>query len=179
MTDDRRSSLRRLETLPFAWCPADSTATVADLCSALALPRSHALQSRLAELDDDLTRAAGDLPDSRVAEVVRILDAKLAILQEGLLADASLPAPHALELSAEGVGFRASRPLDPGTWVGVHLVLPVNYHLICRARVTHCSRADEPDADGQFHIGTELHGLETAAARRLTRHLIGTGPRRL
>lgn len=175
MTDDRRSSLRRLETLPFAWCVVDSTATVSEVCAALALPRSHALQSRLAELDDDLIRAAGDVQDSRVAEVVRILDAKLAVLQEGLLADAPLPPLQSLELSAEGVGFSASRELDAGTWLGVHLVLPVSYHLICRARVTHSDRPEEPDADGEFRIGAELHGLEAAAARRLTRHLIGSG----
>jgi hypothetical protein len=178
MTDDRRGSLRRQVKLPFQWC-ATSAEEIADICDALHLPRSHALQSRLADLDDDMRRATATLDDSRLIEVLRVMNARLAVLEEAMLADARLPETQALELSADGVGFTAGQALPQGTLLGVHLVLPVSYHLVCQACVTHCAaietgpgaQADRPDASG-YRIGAEFRSLQPAAARRLTRFAI-------
>lgn len=173
MTDDRRGSLRRQVTLPFQWC-LTSAEQLADICDALHLPRSYALQSRLADLDDDMRRATAALDDSRMVEVLRVLDARFAVLEEALLADGNLPAAQVLELSADGIGFTTDQALPQGASLGLHLVLPVSYHLVGRACVTHCAAIERNAATPTpgYRIGAEFRGLQPAAARRLTRFAI-------
>jgi hypothetical protein len=168
MTTERRASIRRQSTLPFAWCRTSETASLAEVCAALGLPAAIALQSRLAELDDDFKRLCAGLPDARLADVLRVLDNKVSVLEEALLAQAPQPDARAVEISADGIGFDSEEPLAAADWLGVHLVLPVSYHIVCRAWVSHC----DPQAGG-YRIGAEFRDMEGPAGRRLTRYAIG------
>lgn len=175
MSDDRRASVRRRVALPFNWAELTAEATAMELCDVLAVPRALAVRSRLADLDDEFARAAAAIGDARVADAVRALDRKVGVLEEALLAELPLPQAAELELSADGIGFAASRALPVDTWIGIHLVLPVSYHLVGLARVSRCA----PPASGEperHRIGAEFHGLEAPAARRLTRFAIGRDP---
>ncbi len=73
-----------------------------------------------------------------------------------------------MELSADGIGFETRKPLKPGTWIGIHLVLPTVYHLLGNARVNHCEARQ-----GGCWIGSELVDLDPATAKKLTRFVIG------
>lgn len=167
MSDDRRTSVRRDATLPFTWQTTTATASLAELCRQLDVPAALALQSRMAELDEELRRLAGAL-DARTADALRVLDGKVALLEEALLAQSRLPPQRLLTVSADGLGFVEADPVPVGEWIAVHLVLPVSYHLVCRARVTRC----EPAEHG-FGIGAAFVDLGPPAGRRLTRYAIG------
>ncbi|MFW6092766.1 MAG: hypothetical protein ACODAC_02255 [Pseudomonadota bacterium] len=168
MSHDHRAFLRREETLPFAWRPLDSGCTTpADVCDALALPRTVALQAKLGELGAELDQAAAALSEPGLRTAFGLLDAKVGVLEEAVMADAPIPPRRSLELSGAGIGFRVSGTVEPGAWIGVHLVLPVSYHLVSAARVTHCTR----ESSGQ-RLGAELVGLAAPAARHLTRFVI-------
>ncbi len=171
MTDDRRTSVRRRATLPFSWRESHQDATRAELCDALAVPRAIGFQSRLADLDESLQRATSQLADAVVAEAVRLLDGKIAVLEEAVLSALPRPPIRAIELSADGIGFGADQAVSPGAWLAVMLVLPETYHIVCRARVSHCVRAVGEDR-GPYHIGAEFYGLDPPTARRLTRYAI-------
>lgn len=168
MSDDRRTSVRRQALLPFAWRALPDDASTADAIRALDLPASIALQSRLAELDEELRRAMAGLPDHRVLDALRALDAKLSVLEEAIFATLPTPAPCPVTVSADGVGFNADEALPVGSRLALHLVLPVAQHVIGLGCVRHCI------ADQQgYGIGVELLGLDAQAARRLTRYAIG------
>ena len=169
MTEDRRTSVRRRAALPFAWRPIPEGASLAEVCDALGLPPALALQSRLAELDDEFRRACAALADGRVAAALRVLDAKVAVLEEAVLAQAPHPDSRMVTISAGGIDFDSPDPLTVGAWLGVHLVLPVSYHIVCRGQVCHCRRQD----GGGHRVGVDLSHLEAPAARRLTRYAIG------
>lgn len=171
MSDDRRTSVRRRADLPFSWRECDQHATRAELCDALAVPRAIGFQARLADLDEGLQRATAQVADAAVAESLRILDGKVAVLEEAVLSALPRPPVRAIELSADGIGFGADQAVAPGAWLAVMLVLPETYHIVCRARVSHCVRAVGEDR-GPYHIGAEFHGLEGPTARRLTRYAI-------
>ncbi|HEX7035960.1 MAG TPA: PilZ domain-containing protein [Pseudomonadales bacterium] len=168
MSDDRRTSVRRQALLPFAWRALPDDASTADAIRALDLPAPLALQSRLAELDEELRRTTAALPDHRVLDALRALDAKVSVLEEAIFATVPTPAPAPVTLSADGVGFTAAEALAIGSRVAVHLVLPVAQHVIGLGCVRHCSA--EPQGYG---IGVELLELDAQAARRLTRYAIG------
>lgn len=167
MSDDRRASVRRQAVLPFSWRPIDADATLADVCRALDLPHSLILQSRMAELDEELRRLTAVL-DTRTADALRVLDTRLSLLEEALLAAAPRPAPRPVTVSADGIGFEESAAVDIGSRIGMHLVLPVSQHLVVRGRVSHC-RPTQPG----YRVGVELLDLEPTVARRLTRFAIG------
>jgi hypothetical protein len=169
MTTERRASIRRQAALPLAWCRTSETASLAEVCAALGLPTAIALQSRLSELDDDFKRLCAGLPDVRLADVLRVLDNKVSVLEEALLAQAPQPDARAVEISADGIGFDSAEPLAAADWLGVHLVLPVSYHIVCRAWVSHC----DPQPGGGYRIGAEFRDMESPAGRRLTRYAIG------
>ena len=170
MSDDRRTSVRRRAELPFAWRNSVAGATTVELCRTLGIPVALALQSRLADLDEHFQSAAGSVTDSRVAEALRALDGKLEVLEEALLAQAPVPPPAPLDLSADGLAFEAPEALAEGSWIAVHVVLPTAYHLVGLAQVSHCA-APHGDATG-YRIGAGFHGLEDPVARRLTRFAI-------
>jgi hypothetical protein len=169
MSEDRRTSIRRRAALPFAWRPIPESASLTEICNALGLPPALALQSRLAELDDEFRRACAVLPDTRLAAALRVLDAKVAVLEEAVLAQSPHPDNRLVTISADGADFDSPDPLVVGSWLGVHLVLPVSYHIVCRGQVSHCHAIDS----GGFRVGVELSHLEAPAARRLTRYAIG------
>lgn len=171
MADDRRTSVRRRARLPFSWRESRQDATRADLCDALAVPRAVGFQSRLADLDDELLRVTSHLTDAYVADALRILDGKVAVLEEAVLASLPRPPVRAIEISADGIGFGADQLVPHGTWLAVLLVLPEAYHIVSLARVSHCMRA-VGGASEPYHIGAEFHGLDASAARRLTRYAI-------
>lgn len=168
MSEDRRTTVRRHASLPFAWKEIPDQASMAEACRALGVPAAAALHSRVAELDDEFRRLCATLPDPRVAEAVQLLNDKVALLEEALMSQAPLPPAQPLEVSAEGLGFESSHAVEVGTLIGVHLVLPVSYHLICRARVSRCA----PGEHGH-QIGVTLLNVEGPASRRLTRYAIG------
>lgn len=168
MSDDRRSSIRRHASLPFAWRPVAANASMAEVCQALGVPAAAALHSRMAELDGELRRLCAALPDASVADAVRLLDDKVALLEEALMSQTPLPPAQALEISADGISFNSPQPVQVGSALGIHLVLPVSYHLVCRGRVSHCAASD-----GGHHLGVALQDMEDPAARRLTRFAIG------
>lgn len=168
MSDDRRTSVRRQALLPFAWRVLPEDASTADAVRALDLPAPLALQSRLAELDEELRRAAAALPDHRVLDALRALDAKLSVLEEAIFAAVPTPSSGPVTVSADGVGFTASEALAVGSRLAVHLVLPVAQHVIGLGCVRRCVVEQQG-----YGIGVELLGLDAQAARRLTRYAIG------
>jgi len=168
MPEDRRASIRRQATLPFVWREVAESATVPELCRTLGLPAALALQSRLAELDEEYQRLCASVADTRVLDVLRVLDRKVAALEEAIVAEAPQPERRPLVISPDGVGFDASERVPEGTWLALHVVLPVSYHVVCKARVSHCAAHD-----GGYRIGAEFHQMQAPAGRRLTRYAIG------
>lgn len=168
MSQDRRASVRRRITLPFAWVEVAPDADTAAICDALALPRALALQSRLADLDDEVVRTTAAVSDRATAAALAAINARIALLEEAVLADAPRPPEAELELSADGIGFPARRELAIGSSIGLHLVLPVTFHAVCRARVTSCAEAAGP-GPAAHRIGAEFRDLDGPLARRLTR----------
>jgi hypothetical protein len=166
--DDRRASLRRQQQLPFAWCRTDAEPALAEVCRKLALPAANTVRERLAALDEDLERACDALTEPRVAAAVRLLAARLDLLEEAVLGEAPVPAAQWVELSADGLGFDTPARLEPGDWLGVHLVLPPAYHLVARVRVSHCT-----GTRSRCRVGARFIDLSPSAARRLTRYVIG------
>jgi hypothetical protein len=170
MSDDRRTSVRRQAALPFEWCPLPEDAGTADALRALGLPAPLTLQSRLAELDEEFRRSCSALADPRTVEALRALDGKLSGLEEALFSALPAPAPRAVTVSADGLGFSNGEALPVGGQLALHLVLPVSQHVVGVGRIRHCVAG--PD---RFAIGVELLGLDAQSARRLTRYAIGGG----
>lgn len=155
--------------LPFAWQHVPASASTAEICRRFGLPPGLALHGRLAELDDEFKRACAGINDSRTIDALRALGDKLSVLAEAVLAQGPLPDAQAVEVSADGAGFETPEPLEVGVTLGVHLVLPVSYHVVCRARVTHCVPRD----GAGFQVGVEFQDLDASTGRRLTRYAIG------
>lgn len=170
MSDERRSSVRRRAKLPFAWRESSTDATTHDICQALDLPPVLALQPRLADLDETFLTATANLTDPRMADALRALDGKLAVLEEALLAQARAPSAADVEISADGIGFRTRNPVATGARIGVHVVLPVRYHVVAAARVTHC--VGPAGSGGLYRVGAEFVALDGNVGRRLTRFAI-------
>ncbi len=157
--------------LPFGFTTVEPETTAAGLCDALGAPRVLALRARLADLDDEFTRLVASVTERVTQDALRALERKLGVLEEMLMADLPEPASAELEMSADGIGFEASDPLEAGSWIAVHLVLPVNYHLLAAARVQRSVPVDQHA--GKFRIGAAFERLEPLTARRLTRFVIG------
>ncbi len=164
---DRRTSLRRQDTLPFAWCRCDAEPNLTDICRGLGLPVAGASNSRLTDLELEAGQAIGGIRDAAVAGALTLMNRRISLLQDALLGNLTIPDSISLDLSAEGLGFRTHAALESGAWLGIHLVLPDGSHLICGGRVNHC-QSDEDE----YIVGVSLTQLDEAAARRLTRHVI-------
>lgn len=174
MSEDRRTSIRRRIQLPFRYATIEADATSGRQCDVLGVPRAVGVRAQLGELDDEFARLLAGVSDLRTQDAMRALGRKLSVLEEMLLADLPVPPAAELALSADGIGFEISEPIPIGSRVAVHLVLPVNYHLITAARVIRC--APLASAAGQFGVGAEFQGMDEATARRLTRFTIGREP---
>ena len=171
MDQDRRTSLRRQDTLPFAWCQCDAEPNLTDICQGLGLPVAAASNSRLTDLELEASQAIGGIRDTAVAGALTLMNRRVSLLQDALLGNLTIPDSISLDLSAEGLGFRTRGTLESGSWLGIHLVLPDGFHLICGGRVNHC----QPDED-DYVVGVSLEKLDEAAARRLTRYVISKKP---
>jgi hypothetical protein len=168
MSTERRESLRTEVTLPFKWLACAARTPADQLCKLFGLPGFIRIHGKLAELASEFSRALHDIRDPATVGALEVLDAKLGVLEEALHAETAIPTEQPLELAAEGIGFDSAQTLAPGSWLGVHLVLPTAYHLVCGAQVTHCKAADSG-----YRIGALLCDMDTAAAKRLTRFVIG------
>lgn len=168
---ERRAAVRRQATLPFQWREVEDCVSEARACEVLQVPAVLALQGRLADLDAELQRACAALSDPTIASALRALEGKVAVLEQAVLGQAPVPELQPATLSADGIGFTASRALAPGTWLALHLVLPPSDHVLCRAQVTRCRTARA----GGHQIGAEFRELSASVARRLTRFAIGRG----
>jgi len=169
MNTDRRLSLRTCVDLPFAWLPLAEPQSAVQLCESFELPAFVQLQGHLVELDTELDHMLHNVSDSAVIGALRLLDAKLDLLCEAQQVGVNVPAWKSIELSADGIGFETKEKLRSGVWIGIHLVLPTVYHLLGSARVNHIEVRD-----GGCWIGAELHDLEPATAKKLTRFVIGS-----
>ena len=166
-SDDRRSTVRRQAELPFEWRPMTRDQDPQGLLRALALPPTIALQSDLADADARVERALGALDDRATAEALRALGDKVSLVADAVLAEIPVPPVRPLTLSAEGVGFLDSQPVDEGSNIAVHLVLPPGRHVVCAAEITRCLAAD-----ADWRIGATFRDLDAATARALTRFTI-------
>ena len=128
-------------------------------------------QAHLSELDSEFESAVKALSDPDIGNVVRILNAKLNVITDGLMADTEQPAQLEVEISAEGIGFANEEPLSIGSLLGSHLVLPSGYHLLCHAEVTHTHEVRR-GSHAEHHIGARFVDMPAAAARRLNRLLM-------
>ena len=168
MTTERRDSLRTEVALPFQWLACTTHKPADQLCRLFGLPGFVRIHGKLGELASEFSRALHNVRDPATVGALEVLDAKLGVIEEALHADTAIPPMETLELAAEGIGFDSAETLTIGAWLGVHLVLPTAYHVVCSAEVTHCQ------AQGSgFRIGARLADLDTAAAKRLTRYVIG------
>lgn len=138
-----------------------------DVCQGLGLPLAAASTSRLTDLESEASQAISAIKDAAVASTLTLMNRRVSLLQDVLLGSLTVPDPVTLDLSAEGMGFRAAAAVASDSWLGIHLVLPDGAHLICAGRVNHC----QPDGDG-YAVGVSLAQLDDAAARRLTRYVI-------
>ncbi len=139
------------------------------LCESFKLPAFVQLQGRLSDLDIELDHVLHNISDSSVIGALRLLDAKLDLLCEAQQVSVTVPDWKSIELSTDGIGFETRETLTSGSWIGIHLVLPTVYHLLGNAKVNH----SEGRADGGW-IGAELHDLDAASAKKLTRFVIGS-----
>lgn len=165
--DNRRSTVRRQAELPFDWRPMAGDPDLPAAVRALALPPGIALQADLADADASIERALGAVDDRAVAEALRAVAAKVSLVADAVLAEVPVPAPRPLALSAEGVGFVDDQPVDEGSAIAVHLILPPGRHVVCAAEVTRCEAAG-----AHWRIGASFRGLDAATARALTRFTI-------
>jgi len=150
-----------------AWCRCDAEPNLTDICQGLGLPLAAASNSRLTDLTSETSQAISGIKDAAVASALTLMNRRVSLLQDALLGSLTIPDPVALDLSAEGLGFRTASALASGSWLGLHLVLPGGSHLICAGRVNHC----QPDGD-EYAIGVSLTQLDDASARHLTRYVI-------
>jgi hypothetical protein len=169
MDQDRRTSLRRKDKLPFAWCLCEAEPKLTDICQGLDLPLVALSNNRLSDLESEANQTISGIRDTAVASALALMNRRVSLLQEALLGSLQIPAPVALDLSAEGLGFRNAVALASGSWLGIHLVLPDGSHLICAGHVNHC----HPDGD-EYAVGVSLAQLDEAASRRLTRYVISS-----
>lgn len=168
MSDDRRNSVRRTATVPFAWCEVAADASLADIGDALAVPRAITRAARLAEFEDAFAAALTAVADRGAASALRALERRLTVLEQALLDDAAQPPDCPVEVSADGIGFDVPQPLSAGATLGMHLVLPTVSHLLLKGRVSHCAAL----GPARWRVGAEFVELDDAAARRLTRFAI-------
>jgi len=164
---ERRDTLRLDLSLPFQWLAyADQPAldrVNADLAADPQLERRW----EAAALATELERALRGLTDAATSAALRILGRQVELLTDAALARPDPPPEVGLNLSAEGIGFLSPSILVPGTWLGVHLILPGDYPLIGSARVSRCVES----ANGQ-QVGARLVELSPGAERRLNRYLL-------
>ena len=166
MDADRRDSLRRDVRLPFRWQALDAPATSAELAKLFDLPPVLQLSPRLAELEAEYAEVAGNVSEPSVALALDVMNARVSAIAEALFAQHPVPAEQDLEVAAGGIAFTAATPLSEASWVGVHMVLPTCYHVLCAASVRRCARTE-----GGYRVATELlpDALEPAASKRLSR----------
>lgn len=166
-SDNRRSTVRRQAELPFQWRPMSRDPDPQAAIHALSLPSTIALQADLAEAEARIERALGALDDRSTAEALRALADKVSLVADAVLAGIPVPPARLLTLSAEGIGFVDGQPVDQGSTIAVHLILPPGRHVVCAAEVTRCVAAD-----ADWRIGASFLDLDTATARALTRFTI-------
>lgn len=166
-SDDRRSTVRRQTELPFEWRPMTRDRDPLAPFRALSLPPTIALQADLADADIRIERSLGTLDDRATAEALRAVADKVTLLADAVLAEVPVPPVRPVTLSAEGVGFLDSQPVDEASFIAVHLILPPGHHVVCGAEVTRCLAAD-----GDWRIGATFRNLDAPTARALTRFTI-------
>lgn len=170
MDADRRESLRRDVRVPFQWRPLDAPVSPTELVKLFDLPPLLLLSDRLADLDAEFAEACRDVRDPATSVALDVLNARVSAMQEALLSQLPTPVESELELAVGGLAFSAPERLAEASWLGVHLVLPACYHVLCLACVCRCERS----ADNLgYRVAVRLDGLESTAARRLSRFLIG------
>lgn len=166
-SDNRRSTVRRQAELPFDWRPMSRDPDPHAPARALSLPPTIALQADLADADARIERAVGGLDDRAAADAVRALADKVSLVADAVLAGIPVPPIRPVTLSAEGVGFLDGQPVDEGSIIAIHLILPPGRHVVCAAEVTRCLAAD-----AEWRIGATFRDLDAATARALTRFTI-------
>jgi hypothetical protein len=138
-----------------------------DICRVLGLPATAVSTDRLNELDEEVARTLQRVKEPAVADVLGLLNQRISVLQESLLGQLPIPPDAPVDLSADGIGFATSTPVDPDSWIAVHLVLPEGTHLVCAGQITHCQ-----SGPGGFSVGARLQHLDKSASRCLTRYVI-------
>jgi hypothetical protein len=90
-------------------------------------------------------------------------------MQEALFSQQPQPGERAVEISASGIAFTASKAAADAAWLGLHFVLPSCYHVLCCAQV--CRSKGSPDST-KHHLAARFKTLDIAASKRLSRFVI-------
>ncbi|WP_342651109.1 PilZ domain-containing protein [Pseudomonas sp. REB1044] len=95
------------------------------------------------------------------------LDLLSAVVAQTLLGE--IGEPQRVIISEGGIESVQAQRIAPGTRVKVKMVLMPRAHgLLLRGRVTHC----DPQADGQFEVGTEFTDMSDAERQLLARYIL-------
>lgn len=170
-SEDRRTSLRIHARLPLQWRLQTGMVALPDLAAHWGLGQYLECQQALASLDQKFDRALHDIKDPATVSALRLLNSKMDLVAQGsgTSSEAAEAPPIAVELSADGLGFELEQPLTQSSTIGVHLILPGPFHLLCNAQVSRCDRLDR---SSRYHVGLTLLDLPPSASRRLTRFVI-------
>ena len=168
MDPDRRDSLRRDVRLPFRWQALAAPLPSAELAKLFELPPALQLSGRFADLEAEFAAVSQNVHEPAVALALEVTNARITALQEGLLTQHPTPPEATLEIAASGIAFTAAVTLSVGSYIGIWLVLPRCYHVLCMARVCRCKQVE-----GGYRLAAELltETMDGAGSKRLSRFI--------
>ena len=158
--------MRVTTRLPCEWHILAATPQRHELLQLFNLPGSALLAPQLSRVNDEVQTALYTLDNSEVRRVLELLNTKIDLLSQSMLAS-QLPPLLPVGLSLAGLDILSPRAIMPGTWIGVHLVLEAGYHLVECGQVSRCNRQQN-----EYAVGISLQQMEPQNARKLARFVM-------
>ena len=109
--------------------------------------------------------------DRTLANYLKVMNKRIDLLGQALAQNLvrDIGAPRKVSLSEGGVSFNHPQAVAQESHLALKMVLmPQALGLLLRAKVVHC----QPQADGQFEIGTEFEAMTDAQRQLLARHIL-------
>lgn len=161
--------------LPCQWQLFTEQPSQQALLTAFSLPSHILAQSEWDELCRQIEQAMSAVRDSHTRHVLSLLDDKLNQLAMPST-DVFTPPLMSVVLSMQGLDFETERYAQPGSWLGVHMLLDQGFSFVEAGQITRCEPVQAQDAEAGhlpgYTLGVAFVDMAQGNARRLARHVM-------
>jgi len=173
-THERRRFFRIDDTISLAYRLIDEKSAALGLKSTMNMPSEYSLAATLDVLSQEALRIMQYLEkqNDELVALYKILDAKInAVAQTAMIRGSNVNESHCqdVNLSASGVAFKQSKPLEIGQYLAIEMYLPSTLALIrVYGNVIKCESLE----DGQYVISVEYTDIKEEDQELLIKHVV-------